>query len=492
MIILVLASLSVANAVSSKAGSTAGAWAKKGIAGGSAALAGGGALAYRRTYGKHAANKLNDKQLQANAKLEGAVGIKARADLAKYERAAKRTGDIRNAPILGAGMTKALGYGGVNIGTGTKTSAFTHREGVEKSEDEEIAKSKRLFPDNPEAQRLYLKERLGKTHGEDKNIETKLGLNESSQTAYGEGRHKKMSDALDIEASKKKTGKAAEDKAEEVTAKEKEARKKIEADRDEKLASVSTEEEKLAIHKEADEEIVRVVAGFAGEMSDSMKNLSSAQKANLAEKYSESAAFASNLNKADLNAIQRKAISENGYNKDPKTLEKLTKSISQGSNYNNIKYMRSPEGKLALFEMGDIEEHDMTNYERNKLRVTNAKKAEAEAYAMKPEMDAEAKLNAAYRGGDSQKVADVEREIAANKSRTADINKAEGEAYKSKFKLDPLYANLNTAKTATAQAQATLDSNRGTDGEQHSQQQFDASQQHEQGIKNQISKITNA
>ena len=221
MVILLLASLTVAQKVSGGVGSAAGGLAKRAIGMGGVAAAATGAFGYRNIVARRATNKLNDKQLQANAKLTGKpgsheykVGVQARAQLEKYERLSKRTGDIRNSTV-GKYMGAGLGMVGVNIGKGTTTTGYNRKEAVEKQEDDEIAKAKRLFPDNPEAQQLYLQERLGVNKGiaggpgiykvgnKDKDFLTRFGANKDLQTAYGEGRHKKMGEALDKEAKTK-------------------------------------------------------------------------------------------------------------------------------------------------------------------------------------------------------------------------------------------------------------------------------------------------
>ncbi len=205
MIILLLAALKVADAVSSGAGSSAGKWAKGAIGGGAASVAATGGLLYRQTRGRYATNMLNDKQLQATAKLDTKAGINARAKLANYEKVSKRTGDLRNAPVIGAALGWATGKAGINLGKGTTTTAYQRKEGVEKSEDEEIAKAKRLFPDNPEAQQKYLQERLGKRKflGRDSDLQTKLG----------DDRHKKLGTELDRQVTTENEKKSIDENA---------------------------------------------------------------------------------------------------------------------------------------------------------------------------------------------------------------------------------------------------------------------------------------
>lgn len=214
MIILLLAALTVASKVSSGAGEQGGKWAKSLIGGGAVAgIAGAGAI-YRNSIGRAATNALKDKDLQARARLDGKVGAQARAQLEKYERLSKRTGDLRNSTV-GKYMGAGLGMVGVSVGKGTTRTDYQRKEAVEKGEDEEIAKAKRLFPDNPVAQQKYLQERLGKNAGtgdapgilkagnKDKDLATRFGMNKELQTGYGEGRLKKVTDALDKEAQTK-------------------------------------------------------------------------------------------------------------------------------------------------------------------------------------------------------------------------------------------------------------------------------------------------
>lgn len=180
-IILLLASLTVANKVSNGAGSAGGAWAKKMIGGGVAIGFAGAAMAGRQTLGRAAAADLKNeawvkKQNQLVAKggmrdatyLDKMKAKAANAQLAGLEKMKKGTFDLRNAPAGGLGVTAALGKVGITTGAGSKKSYETSGavlssvtggyRGTEK-EKELIAIAKERYPDDPAAQKAYIEAR---------------------------------------------------------------------------------------------------------------------------------------------------------------------------------------------------------------------------------------------------------------------------------------------------------------------------------------------
>lgn len=186
LIILVLGALTVANAVSSGAGTQAGNWAKKGLSGGAAATALGIGAAGRQTAGRYGKSRLNNEnwvkeqnRLVARAGmkdasfLDKAAGRTANLKLATAQKASKGTFDVRNVNVMGKNINSALGYGGVNAGQGTKRTYDTHGavgslvtggyRGSEK-EAELIKTAKERYKTAPDAQEGYLRARLGKSN----------------------------------------------------------------------------------------------------------------------------------------------------------------------------------------------------------------------------------------------------------------------------------------------------------------------------------------
>jgi hypothetical protein len=203
VIILILASLKVANEVSSGAGSAGGAWAKKIIGGGAAAGFAGAGWYGRQTIGSTAQQKMKDenwvKEQERLVKAGGMKGRMANLKLATAQKAAKGSFDIRNAPMGGLGVTAGLSAAGIKTGTGSKKSFATHGEalsgltgryrGTEK-EKELIATAKERFPNNSAAQKAWLEQRgveLNASDGRNKEVNETLnkGINaeENKKTA---------------------------------------------------------------------------------------------------------------------------------------------------------------------------------------------------------------------------------------------------------------------------------------------------------------------
>ncbi len=172
IIMLLLASLKVASAVSEGAGSHAGNLARKGMGGAYAGAAAFGGKAYRTTVGKYSAKQLENKELHHMATLKTPEGDAARKKIATLTKRANSTGDVR-ATGLGKSFTSGLGMVGINTGgeksdrlntkVGGKYGSYAgQRDKDEKWGEKTIEEeAKKMFPDNPEAQKHYIESKLG-------------------------------------------------------------------------------------------------------------------------------------------------------------------------------------------------------------------------------------------------------------------------------------------------------------------------------------------
>ncbi|OGZ06207.1 MAG: hypothetical protein A2845_00145 [Candidatus Lloydbacteria bacterium RIFCSPHIGHO2_01_FULL_49_22] len=421
MIILLLASLTVANAVSAGAGDSGSRWAKRGLGYGAAAGFGAAGAVGRQTAGRAGRSKLqNEKWVAEQNKLIAKGGMKdakigdkfaarsANLKLAAAEKASKGTYDIRNAPMKGLGVGAALGAVGIQTGAGSKRSYAT-TGGAEGSlsykgvggyvgtENEKalIATAKARFPNDPTAQQAYLKQRGVDITNKPGEIIADAKRNDATRKELNKG----------IALAKSKEEIAEHAKA------EKERINDIETKRTAAIKDAKTDEEKLAINKSADDEVIRITKEVSEEMKKAMQGLTSIDRAKLAEDHYESVAFARNLTKADLHAIQRKAVSEDGYKAG--VTEKLTKSVAIGGREEVVNYMNSPEGKSSLFEMGTIQESDMKNYQRNIARAAKTKSGDALKIdlgaAKLRSAETEARLAAAKATGISTKIGDAQK-----------------------------------------------------------------------------------
>ncbi len=208
IIILLLASLTVANKVSSGAGKMGGDMAKKFIGNGAAYGFTGMAAVGRQTYGRSAAASLRDKDgketewAKKQRQLVTAGGMKdatfldkskarlANSRLSLAEKGASGTYDIRNAPMGGLGVTAALGKAGVSTGAGSKKSYETHGQALGSvtggyrgtaNEKDLIATAKARFPDDPAAQKAYLEGR-GVSLSADRNKDLTKDLDRKIKT----------------------------------------------------------------------------------------------------------------------------------------------------------------------------------------------------------------------------------------------------------------------------------------------------------------------
>lgn len=155
VIILLLASLKVANSISKDAGSSAGAWAKKAIGYGGAAGFGGAAWGLRKSVGNGASKLKNNEAIQKAAQQTGMKGMMARTALRTSNAAARSSFDVRNAPgMKSAGASALAGYTGVKFGSaGGAGGELAQRQAKDQAI---IKKAEELFPNNPIAQQNYI------------------------------------------------------------------------------------------------------------------------------------------------------------------------------------------------------------------------------------------------------------------------------------------------------------------------------------------------
>ncbi len=352
MIILLLAALKVADAVSSGAGSAAGGWAKKGLGGGAAAGFTGIAAFGRQTYGAAGKRAMNDKDwVTAQQRLVqkgGMTGRLANIRLATAERASKGTFDIRNAPMGGLGVAAGLGAAGIKAGTASKKSFDTHGGVVGRvvsdqnykgslKEAEIIKTANERYKNNPKARDEYLKQQLGGQYEKSRHEELRSGLNKD----------------IAKEEAKETLGKANTD-YNAIAEKENFAGEKT------KLATLNTEKKKLEDEgKTISEELTTsikesskrvqdindMLEGTAGNPGPAMlarqsvANLTGDQVAKLVDKkeYANSAGLKQALRASDYAAINKRYM-EGGYKEtmkggaDRQMMESLTVSALKDPN----------------------------------------------------------------------------------------------------------------------------------------------------------------
>ncbi len=175
VIILLLASLTVASSVSSGAGEQGGRLAKRYLGYGAGAVFAGGAAGGRQTFGRFGKSRMDNKDWVAEQNRLVTKGNflqrnMANAKLATYGGMKKATFDGRNSSTIG----KALGAGGVSAGAGTKRSYETSGSvgssmrsldkitGGYRGTDKEkqlIDTAKARYASDPAAQKMYLGDR---------------------------------------------------------------------------------------------------------------------------------------------------------------------------------------------------------------------------------------------------------------------------------------------------------------------------------------------
>lgn len=320
VIILILASLTVANQVSSGAGSTGSAWAKKIIGGGAAAGFAGAGWAGRNTVGRGAAAGLkNEEWVKEQERLIAKGGMRGRLanlQLATLQKAKKGSFDIRNAPMGGAGVVTGLNATGIKTGTGSKKSFATHG-GIGASltgedigtENEKalIATAKERFPNNPAAQKAWLEQRgvkLGAKDKEGRNKEVSETLNRGINAAE----NKKIAE----EAVKEHKKQLAEHKVQEDALK---AFKQQEAADIAAGRAVSTQlVSQITATTASMKTIEDKMSAEADKIRKSLQNMNADDVAKLMEKdeYRNSKVVQDNLSSKDYTAINKRYM-EGGY-----------------------------------------------------------------------------------------------------------------------------------------------------------------------------------
>lgn len=355
IIILLLASLTVANKVSAGAGSMGGVWAKKIIGGGAALGFTGSAAAGRQVLGRSASASLKNKDGSDTKWAEeqrrlvakgGMTGKLANARLALAEKGAKSSYDIRNAPMGGLGVTAGLGAAGIKAGTGSKRTYETHGQalssvtgayrGTEK-EKELIATAKSRFPDDPAAQKAYLEQR-GVVLAADRNKDIRTSIER-------EGVKKTAKETLEEQAAKQGV-------------------------LDKKLSGNLTPAEKL----EAEIEGKAIAAAVGTEM----RKLNVTERAEMAEKYKGNAAYINNLNKGDFATIHR--LEAEGKYKAP-VLQGIVEQVMKSEDAAKLelqKYLMKDETQDKLFTV-DYKHINQDRFKEMQTRAEQSRIAEKAA-----------------------------------------------------------------------------------------------------------------
>lgn len=387
MIILLLASMVVANYVSSGAADTGGRWAKRLIGGGVIVGAAGLGATGRQIGGRVGKMTAESKKLREMAESGNrATRWFANTAIKTGEVAKKGTWDVRNAPMGALGINKALKMGGIDAGAGSKRTFDTHgsvlsstpiaagvaglavaaKRGAEKvlpegkaldavrassdavrgsvtyrgAEDEAaiLKTAEERFKLNPAAKEQYLRDKLG--------------------PQYEEPRHKETRDKIAHDVVVKERKDTIKTKVEEG--------KKLEKD----LASGT-------ITKEVAEATSKTIAKAIG---DAMAKLNSRDIADMLPLYATSSAFTGNLSKQDLHVIHQRqfdgkydTLKDTVTNEPIDVLENVTKGVIAGHNEDAKKYLMSTEGQKRLFNFS-VEKYA-------KASVAMEKSAEAAAKA---------------------------------------------------------------------------------------------------------------
>lgn len=388
MAILLLSSITVANAVSSGAGTQAGSWSKKllgyggGLAVGAAGIAGGRIL--RQTAGATGSVIAKNKKIDEYARSKNWM-VRNVANVAKKSgnAMAKGTWDVRNTGFV-KGVNTGLGAAGTGIslqgvGSASKKSYATHggmvgsavaaggtgalrKLGVDidqekfgykgtAREEDYIKIAKERFAGNPEAQKLYLQDR-GVQLDEKRNKGTKTEIDRAM--------------AKD-EAKKEIKEKSA--RFEELEKLQKEGKMTPEA------AKIEGEEIAKSVEK-------------------AMKNLTSFERAEMAEEHGGKAIFARNLSKSDLAQIN-KLEADGKYTSGVSPMNTVAQTIMKdgGARLEMQSYLMNSDTQGKLLHLNDTElreeiersgakdafERRLAEAKKNKERVTDVAKAYDEA-----------------------------------------------------------------------------------------------------------------
>jgi len=216
MIILLLASLTVAQSVGNGVGSSASGWAKKAIGVGAGLGIAGAAVGGRQVVGRAGRRLAESDAVNKLAARKGIMGTLGRGLKATGDVAQKSTFDLRNAPMKGLGLSTALGAGGIAIGQGGKTTyekggavvgtrwaGAQNFKGTEK-EKEIIETLKERYKNNPTALKAALESRFGLGAGEG------LAAGVVGGGQLEKGRHKDLMTDLSKDLKKKEDKEALE------------------------------------------------------------------------------------------------------------------------------------------------------------------------------------------------------------------------------------------------------------------------------------------
>ncbi len=151
MIILLLASLTIAQKVSGGVGSSASGFAKKALGAGGGFVAATGAIGLRNSIGRASNSLRSNEKIQKQAQMVGLRGAMARTQLRMANVGAKASFDARNTSTMrGLG-----GVTGVNLGAAGGAGGFTASR--QKADQDAVKRAEELFPNNPVAQQNYIR-----------------------------------------------------------------------------------------------------------------------------------------------------------------------------------------------------------------------------------------------------------------------------------------------------------------------------------------------
>lgn len=363
LIILILAALTVANAVSAGAGDKAGSWAKKGLGYGAIAGAIGVGVAGRQLGGRVGKMTAESKKLREMAESGSRTQrFFANAALKTGEVAKKGTWDVRNANVMGYGVGSALGAAGIKTGQGSKRSFDTHGSVLSGTPAAALVAggaalatrgAEKVLPEGKalnavRASRDAVRDSVTYRGAEDeaailKTAEERYKLNPVAKEKYLRDKLGPQYDAPRYKETRDKI-------SSEVAVKEK---------KDVVVAGIDQEKgikeqlEKGTITKEVAETTLKTIADTIG---SAMGKIPPNEIAKMFSLYGASGAFTSNLNKQALHAVHQQ-LYDGKYDtlRDSKgapldsVSDHITQSIMSGNNEDAKKYLMSTEGQKRLF-----------------------------------------------------------------------------------------------------------------------------------------------
>jgi hypothetical protein len=363
---LLLASLTVADSVSSGASRSAIGYLQKAkkysqntASGAIRTSSTSASFIGRNTAGRFNKFKLdqlqNDKEFQNKLKLDNKEGRDARARLARTEKLASSTYDIRNAPLIGTGLHVAGKQLGVNTGTGTKANALADDK-TDKKDKQIIEDAKRLFAGNDEAQARYIKEKMRDTDLSKGELKLKAEVlypgsiteqeeyvKNLSTTRLEQSRHKATKDMVDAALNKAKIKEDFDN-----AFKPQEELSKLEKERDEFIKSGDISAATALDPKITDAKDKLAIA--ESDIEKAMKKLASEDVAKLMNKdlYRDSEVFKRNLKSKDLQAIN-KLFMEGKYNE---TIGSEAEKMMEELTLNALRNPKSPDGMKKMIKDG--------------------------------------------------------------------------------------------------------------------------------------------